>query len=96
MNHIAGCVCSKCTFLKKKINPHGNQESTSAIANHFLIFEQPRDPFRKYIAEYNQYNITQPYAGNKTEAAFMAYCNTLFNDGENDRADRQCKHNPKC
>src|SRR6185312_13662362 len=83
-------------FEEEEKDAQSNQEAASAVADQLLVFQQPRNPSRKYIAEDNQDNITQPDAGHKTESPFMTAGETLLDDGKNNRTHRQCKHNPKC
>ena len=86
--HGSGSRLQRNFFKEKEINTQSNQKTASPVTDEFFMLQQARNPFRKYIAENNQNNITQPNACYKTESTLMAVGEALLDDGKNNRTNR--------
>jgi hypothetical protein len=56
------------------------------------MFQELGYPLCKNIAEQYEDDIAEPHAHDKTKSALMANRDALLDDGENDRAYRQCEN----
>ena len=80
-----------CFFKESEVNAHADKEKPADRSDDAAVFVECGDQGGERIAECDEDDIADPYAGDKTEAAFMPVIQALFDNGKNDRAHRQRK-----
>jgi len=80
-----------CFFKEGEVDAHADEEESADGSDDAAMFVECGYQGGERIAECDEDNIADPYAGDKTKAAFMPVIQALFDNSKNNRAHRQRK-----